>query len=159
MSLKIDNKIRLSNRNIYTIEVNDKGDTIQLDFSDLNLLSKFTKTFKELENLGIDFSDSMREIEKEYSSVQGDKYILEKESKQYELLDDFYNKSRTILDVFLGKGACQKIFGSSNYITMFDDLADALSPCIGDMKKSFENHHMSLRNKYGKAITSKKVKL
>ena len=45
-----------------------------------------------------------------------------------QLIDQFYKDARLALDTFLGKGACQKIFGDKNYANMFNDLLEQLQP-------------------------------
>ena len=55
---------------------------------------------------------------------------------------------RSVMDEFLGKDACQKIFGDSNYITMFEDLFEQLEPHFINLKFNAEKLKDEIVNKY-----------
>ena len=46
---------------------------------------------------------------------------------------------RAAFDEFLGRGGCQKIFGDTNYMTMYDDLLEAFSEPQEDGKSVLEH--------------------
>lgn len=136
------NSIRVRSAAEYRIEVNDKGDEIVFDMTDTSLASKMQKMFEEVDRLNAEFEARAKEIEarpdEPYSCVKvkdpetGDeveRVVLTR--NQYDgaqLIDELYQRSRLALDMFMGAGACQKIFGDKNYEGMFLDLIEQLQP-------------------------------
>lgn len=148
MKQKANNSIRVVSSNLYTIEVNDKGETISLDLTDSSLYKKLQSTYLKLTELSKEMQVKIEEVEQLDSSKKSDGFLSEKEKAQIDLLDLFYQESRITLDGFLGDGACQKIFGNHNFITMFEDLFSALEPCFKDMRKQMKETEKDIRKKY-----------
>lgn len=105
--------LRIKKNNIYQIEVNDEGEYIEFDLEDIGLRSKLYKALDEIKNLENEFNEKIKEIK------------TDKEMAQIE--EDFYKALRIIMDSFLGKGGCQKIFGDRNYANMYNDLFEELT--------------------------------
>ncbi len=138
-------KIRIKSKNEYVIEVNDNGDTISFDLSDPELMLKFDRAFnkvKEIEKVyhqkekeinereiqdeiveGI-LTNTEREIQDEI--VEGILTNTEREIQEFAV--KCFKDMRNAFDEFLGKNGCQKIFGDKNYVSMYDDLIEALEP-------------------------------
>ena len=57
-------------------------------------------------------------------------------------------KMRKEFDSFMGDGACDKIFGDSNYYGMFWQLFDALDPHFKKMKIKSQKAKRKLVDKY-----------
>ena len=55
---------------------------------------------------------------------------------------------REAMDKFLGKGGCQKVFGDTNYIGMYDDLFEALKPELDKMNIKMESFTNRIISKY-----------
>lgn len=105
--------IRIKNNDIYRIEVNDKKEYIEFDLSDISLKAKCFDAYNDI-----------NKISEKYSK------LIEPDMSQEELTKlevKMFKETRAIMDVFLGEGACQKIFGDRNYYGMFDDLFEELS--------------------------------
>jgi hypothetical protein len=130
------NKIRVKSSNIYTIEVNDDGDTIEFDIEDTGLATKMVRTFDKINELIDEYQEKAKEIDARpdepyrKADIDGkEKTVITK--NQYDgamMVDELYSKARATLDNFLGEGACQKIFGNHNYYSMFEDLTEQLKP-------------------------------
>lgn len=136
------NSLRVRSAAEYRIEVNDQGDEIVFDMTDTSLASKMQKMFEEVDRLNAEFEIRAKEIENRpdepYSTVkvkdpetgvESDRVILTR--NQYDgaqLVDELYQRSRLALDMFMGAGACMKIFGEKNYEGMFVDLIEQLKP-------------------------------
>jgi len=105
--------IKIQKKDIYKIKVNDKGEYIEFDLADISLRAKCYDALDELEKLQDEFSEK-------FKTIKDDKELayIEKE---------MFQKMRNAMDVFLGEGACQKIFGDRNYYEMFNDLIRELS--------------------------------
>ena len=140
------NSIRVKSASEYIIEVNDQGETISFDMQDTGLTSKMMRSFDKIDAISKEYTEKAAEIDaredEPYSTVEVEELNeetkkLEKKTKvlvtknQYDgskLIDDFYSEARSAMDVFLGTGACQKIFGDKNYFSMFNDLMEQLEP-------------------------------
>lgn len=105
--------LRVQKKDIYKIQVNNKGEYIEFDLADISLRAKCYDALDELENIAKSF-------EEKYKTIETDKELAHIEKEMFE-------KMRNAMDVFLGKGACQKIFGDRNYYEMFNDLIKELN--------------------------------
>ena len=139
-------KIRVEKKNIYTIEVNDNGDTIEFDLEDIGLNFKLLKALKEVDRIKDYMKKEVSIIDKR-QDVKG-KYISKNEEDLLRLWNKAFKDMRNAMDMFLGEGACQKIFGDRNYIEMFDDLMDQLKPHLEKMKVSYKDIKDRIQNKY-----------
>lgn len=152
--------IRVESKTRYTIEVNDKGETISFDLADFRLTAKLLNVYNRLEELGKQCEEEgKRMLEKEDKVAKKIKTTDESNNKieglvtqnmldTMELANDYYNKARDILDEFLGEGACQKIFGDTNYATMFDDLFEQLEPHFKKMGINYQKLQKGLAKKF-----------
>lgn len=146
-------KIRVEKKNIYTIEVNDNGDTIEFDLADIGLNFKLLKALKEIDRIQNYMKNELTIINKR-QDVKG-KYISKNEEDTLRLWNKAFKDMRSAMDCFLGEGACQKIFGDRNYIEMFDDLMEQLKPHLEKMKISYKDIQNKIAKKY--STTEKKV--
>lgn len=158
-------KIRVKSSSIYTIEVNDNGDTIEFDISDTGLATRMVRTFDKVNNLVDEYQEKAKEIDSrpdepfKKAIVYGKEKVLITKNKydSAAMIDELYQKSRETLDSFLGEGACQKIFGNSNYYNMFDDLAEQLKPHFEKMGINSKNLKAKIVNKYSPNRESKRA--
>lgn len=139
-------KIRVEKKNIYTIEVNDSGDTIEFDLEDIGLNFKLLKALREIDRIQDYMKKELYIIDKR-QDVKG-KYLSKNEEDTLRLWDKCFKDMRNAMDTFLGAGACNKIFGDRNYIEMFDDLMDQLKPHLEKMKISYNDIKKRIENKY-----------
>lgn len=127
----------------YRLEVNDKGEYIEFDLTDITLPVKILEASKELSRI-----HKMHDKGKE-KIIQENKENVNKMNNlliEYEL--KICKKMRDIFDSFLGEGACQKIFGDKNNYGMFENLMDALEPHFEKMKIKMEKAKKKLIDKY-----------
>ena len=150
------NKIRVKSSTEYVIEVNDNGETISFDISDTGLATKMVRTFDKINDLIDEYQEKAKEIDKrpdepfKKAFIDGEEKTLITKN-QYDgaaMIDELYSKARGQLDLFLGDGACQKIFGNHNYYSMFEDLTDQLKPHFEKMGINAENLKAKVVNKY-----------
>lgn len=149
--MKEKNSIRIK-KDIYEIEVNDNGDKIYFDLKDISIGNKYLEAIqkvneekkkynKELQNIFQKYNLKMDKIKK----INFDDGIGR---DIYQLEMNFFYKAREIIDGVLGKNACQKIFGDSNYPEMFDELAKALEPHFKRMQFDIKSRQKELLKKY-----------
>ena len=135
-------EIKRDRSDFYILEVNDKGDTIQFDLTDISLPEKILKASEELKNIDEDYKNNILQIDKEEISKE------EKARKVIEIDKNFSIKSRKIMDSFLGDGACQKIFGDANYYGMYIELFEQLEPHFDKMIIKSKKAKTRLAEKY-----------
>lgn len=135
--------IRIEKDNTYKIEVNDKGEYIEFDLLDIELPMKCLNASKELSKQNNIHRQKIIAVEKQYKDNQ-ELLFINKHNADME----YCNKMRKIFDSFLGEGACEKIFGKTNRIGMFDDLFEQLAPHFNKMQINIEKVKSKLIEKY-----------
>ena len=63
-------------------------------------------------------------------------------------LKKYYEETEKAMDLFLGEGGTQKIFGDVRYLTMFDDLGEMLKPILPNLKINVDSIEKQIREKY-----------
>ena len=144
------NSIRIEKKDIYTIEVNDNGDTIEFDLVDIELPFKCERAWAEVDKISKELQAQLVIISKQEDSKQKGKLLTKKEEATVEAYRKAFKEMRVAMDGFLGEGACQKIFGDRNYLEMFSDLFDALKPHLEKMELTSHGILDRIKAKYGK---------
>lgn len=147
-----DGKIRVKSETLYEIEVNDNGECIYFDISDIGLQAKLVECFDLVNKETSKFSKKEKELlEKSKKEVEDGKELFSKTDREYiQAQENFYKACREIMDKFLGEGACQKIFGDANYPKMYIDLFEQLEPHFKQMGLNKEKMQKNLYKKYMK---------
>ena len=135
-------EIKRDRSDFYILEVNDKGDTIQFDLTDISLPEKILKASEELKVINDEYVKKVLELDKEEISKE------EKARKIIEIDRDFSTNARKTFDGFMGEGACQKIFGDANYYGMCIELFDQLEPHFDKMIIKSQKAKQRLVEKY-----------
>ena len=128
------NSIRIAKKDIYTIEVNDKGETIEFDLVDIELPFKCERALSEVNRIYKDLKAKLVIIDKKEDHKLNGEVMTANEKATMEAYKIAFKEMRVAMDVFLGEGACQKIFGDRNYVEMYDDLFEQLAPHLKKMK-------------------------
>ena len=144
------NSFRIEKRDVYTIEVNDKGDTIEFDLVDIELPFKCEKAWREVDRIAKELQAQIVIISKQEDSKQNGKLLTKKEELTVEAYRKAFKEMRVAMDAFLGDGACQKIFGDRNYLEMYNDLFEALKPHLDKMEINSKGIVDRIKAKYGK---------
>ena len=121
------NKLRVEKKNIYTIEVNDNGDTIEFYLGDIELPFKLQRAYDGIKAAQTQLRGKIAIIEKQQDRKDKKHFWSKNEEDTLKAWKKAFIDMRKAMDEFLGEGGCQKIFGDSNYLEMFDDLFDELS--------------------------------
>ena len=139
---------RIEKKDIYKIEFNDKGEYREIDLLDLNLKFKCLEALDKIEKIKKNALMQEKAINKR-QDVKG-KYLTKNQEDILELYRKTFKEMREAMDLFLGRGACQKIFGNRNYIEMFDDLFEQLEPHLKKIDISMESINKRIAEKYSK---------
>jgi hypothetical protein len=150
------NKLRVTNSNLYVIEVNDNGDTIEFDYTDPMLAIRAMECYDNLEKMAKEIEDEEKKISSRKDDKELNPFITQNQKDLLMLNAEYYEKARGVMDLFLGEGACLKIFGDRNWGTMYDDLFEMLDPHLTKMGVNFQNLQKKAASKY-KAKTNKKA--
>ncbi len=142
------NSIRIEKRDIYTIEVNDKGETIEFDLVDIELPFKCDRALNEVNRIANELQAQLVIISKKEDHKQKGKLMTANEEAVMKAYREAFKQMREAMDAFLGEGACQKIFGNRNYIEMYDDLFRELAPHLEKMKLNTQGVTDRIKAKY-----------
>ncbi len=126
----------------YVLEVNDKGETIEFDLTDIRLPQLIMEAGDNLEKLGKEYAKREKEI------LETCKTDEEKARAYIELDNEHAKKQRKLFDSFLGEGACFKIFGDKENLGQYNALLDALEPHFEKMKFKRDKAQERLAKKY-----------
>lgn len=120
-------KIRIKNKDLYKIEVNDAGEFIEFDLADIGLPYKCYQSLEQLEIIKKETLKAEKELRNKIKQENDKDPFSENNKKLASLEQEAFKKMRKAMDNFLGENACQKIFGDRNYFEMFDDLIKEFS--------------------------------
>ena len=144
------NSIRIEKKDIYTIEVNDMGETIEFDLVDIELPFKCDRALSEVNRIYRELKAKLVIIEKKEDHSLDGEVMTANEKAKLDAHRTAFKEMRVAMDAFLGEGACQKIFGDRNYLEMFDDLFDQLAPHFEKMKLNSQGITERIKAKYAK---------
>lgn len=144
------NSIRIEKKDIYTIEVNDLGETIEFDLVDIELPFKAERALAEVNRIYKELQGKLVIIEKREDHKLNDEIMTANEKAKLDAHRAAYKEMRVAMDAFLGAGACQKIFGDRNYVEMYDELFEQLAPHFEKMKLNTEGIAARIKDKYSK---------
>ena len=126
----------------YILEVNDKGDTIEFDLTDIRLPQLIMEAGDNMEKLGNEYAKKEKEI------LESSKTEEEKVRELFEIENEHSKELRKLFDSFLGEGACYKIFGNKESFGQYNKLMEALEPHFKKMKFKRYKAQERLANKY-----------
>lgn len=135
--------LQRNKEDFYILEVNDNGDTIEFDLTDIGLADKIMKASERILEVDKEYQEN---IEKFTNEFKDDKVELTRNIIKLEMSKSA--EMRKIFDSFLGEGACQKIFGDKNNYGQFVNLMDALEPHFNKMELKIDKAKRRLVEKY-----------
>lgn len=126
----------------YQLEINDNGDYIEFDLTDIGLAERIMNASDDLFKL-VDYEhEQIQKIEEQ------EKDEIEKTRKLIKLDVEVDNKKRQLFDSFLGEGTCQKIFGNKRSEGQYFSLLEALEPHFKKMNIQIRKAKQKLADKY-----------
>lgn len=155
----MNSKIRLQSETLYKIEVNDNGKTIEFDMADPQFYENIQKMIDGQAKADKELSERTEHIENLSTEVAQGEVISEQAKAMVTSMKQYYQTSREAVDEFFGAGACDKIFGNSNYPLMFEQLFTAIQPEFEKAGVQFNKMVKKTRSKYVPKDHKKKVVL
>lgn len=134
--------IERNREDFYRLQINDTDDYIEFDLTDISLPERVLNAADNIAKMDIDYQKEKEEIAKKYEdeATRIRKLITLEREKSIAMRKEF--------DSFLGEGACQKIFGDTNYYGMYLQLFDALEPHFKKMEINLKKGKEKLAKKY-----------
>ena len=134
-------KLNLKKSDTYKLEVNDNGEYIEFDLTDISLPEKIMIASENIKKINDEYINNLLLINQETDEVV-------KTEKAIELEKEKCRQLRIEFDSFLGEGACQKIFGNKNQYGMFENLFEALEEHFSKMEINIKKAKEKLVQKY-----------
>lgn len=126
---------------------NGKELYIEFDLNDIELPLKMNKCEFLVRKAKQDLKFDMIIINKR-QDVKG-KYLLSKnEEDKIKAFNKYYKTMENAIDLFLGKGSVDKIFGETRYYDMYDDLSEMLEPILPKLEVCLKNINNEVKEKY-----------
>lgn len=142
------NSIRVRNKEAYIIEVNDNGDTIAFDITDIELPFKLERAYKMANDATNWLKGQQVIISKKQDTAKKGDFMTVKERATLEAYRECFKKMRAAIDEFAGAGASQKIFGDQNYLEMFNDFMAEMQPHLDKMELKSIDIRKKIEEKY-----------
>ena len=145
------NSIRVRNKDTYIIEVNDNGDTIEFDITDIELPFKLERAQKMAQEAKKWLKSQQVIISKKQDTAKKGDLMTVKERATLEAYRECFKRMRDAIDEFAGKGASDKIFGDKNYLEMFNDFMEEMQPHFDKMELKGIDIRKKIEEKYSDA--------
>ena len=110
---------------------------------------KFDRAFNKVKEIEKVYHQKEKEIsEREIQDEIVEGILTNTEREIQEFAVKCFKDMRNAFDEFLGKNGCQKIFGDKNYVSMYDDLIEALEPHFEKMGLNAKKLKKEVIDKY-----------
>lgn len=143
-------KLRIAKNDIYTIEVNDAGDIIEFDLQDVSLIRRYNAAVEGVTAAMDKLQKDIEAYNRAADENESDDVITPAQLAFLEVYENSFKEMRTAMDLFLGEGGCQKIFGKRNYLEMWSDLFEVLEPHVEKMGIMSDGIRERIKAKYAK---------
>ena len=143
------NSIRVKNKDAYIIEVNDNGDTIEFDITDIELPFRLERAYKMATDAQKWLKAQQLLISKKQDTAKKGDIMTTRERATLEAYRETFKKMRAAIDEFAGAGASKKIFGDKNYLEMFNDFMREMEPHLDKMELKSIDIGKRIAEKYG----------
>lgn len=155
IQLKKDNVLRLR---IKDSEGNDTGNVLEFDLEDASLLLNYQELVEKEKKNRIALNNQILIIEKKQDH-KGKKLLSSNEQAKLEAINDFFNKEKECLDMFLGEGGTDKLLnGRKMGWTSLQEIDEIITTQIAPyFEKSMENVTAKIKQLYKDAVEKKDV--
>ncbi len=142
------NKIKIENTELVQVEINDSGFFIELNPLDMDFPLKAEKASNDMTKLLDHLQQELLVIDKREDVKDG---LLSRNAKDKLLKYKKYNEDcGKVVDELFGEGTTKAAFGNKNYLGMYNDLFNSLTPIIKEVYGNPEGLIDRLKTKYAK---------
>lgn len=145
------NSIRVKSKDAYIIEVNDNGDTIEFDVTDIELPFRLERAKKMAADAQKWLKGQQVIIAKKQDTAKKGDLMTAKERATLEAYRECFKRMREAVDEFAGAGASDKIFGNKDYLEMFNDFMAEMEPHFDAMQLKTVDIRKRIEEKYSSA--------
>lgn len=129
------------------VDENGKEICLEFDLEDIEAPLKYSKCEAMIRKARQDLKLRFAVIDKK-QDVKGKNLLSANEEEKIKYMNEYYKISEEAMDLFLGKGGTQKVFGNRRYWTMWDDLDEMLQPFLPKMKVNLDKITDKVKSKY-----------
>lgn len=142
------NSIRVKSKDAYIIEVNDNGDTIEFDITDIELPFKLERAKQKAADATKWLKGQQVIIAKKQDTAKKGDFMTVKERATLEAYRECFKRMREAVDEFAGAGASDKIFGDKNFLEMFNVFMEQMEPHFDKMQLKGVDIRKRIEEKY-----------
>ena len=142
------NSIRVKSKDAYIIEVNDNGDTIEFDITDIELPFKLERAKQKAADATKWLKGQQVIIAKKQDTAKKGDIMTVKERATLEAYRECFKRMREAVDEFAGPGASDKIFGDKNFLEMFNVFMEQMEPHFDKMQLKGVDIRKRIEEKY-----------
>lgn len=154
----MENYIKVEKKDIFKLGIADENGNpkldengkevyLEFDLADIELPLKLNKCEHLIRKAQVNFKNKLVIIEKKQDK-KGKMLLSSNEEEKVRALQDYYKDMEEAIDLFIGKGGTEKVFGSRRYWEMYEDLSEMLKPFLPQMKLSVTDMTNRIVDKY-----------
>ena len=143
--------IRVVSATNYEIEVNDAGDIIAFDITDIELPFKLERAKKMASDAQKWLKGQQILISKKKDMTKKGDLMTVNKRQTLETFRECIKRLSETTDEIAGTGARQKTFGDKNYLEMFNDFIEQMEPHFDKMQLQGVDVRKRIEEKYGDA--------
>lgn len=154
----MENYIKVEKKDIFKLGIADENGNpkldengkevyLEFDLADIELPLKLNKCEHLIRKAQVNFKNKLVIIEKKQDK-KGKMLLSSNEEEKVRALQDYYKDMEEAIDLFIGKGGTEKVFGKRRYWEMYEDLSEMLKPFLPQMKLSVTDMTNRIVDKY-----------
>lgn len=142
------NKIKIECTEAVKVEINDSGFYIELNPLDTDFPLRIEKATNALSKLEEKLEQEIFLIDKREDVPDG---LLTRNTRDKLLkYKEYNNECGKVIDNLFGEGTSKACFGNKNYLGMYNDLFDSLTPIMKDVYGDANKLLETIKAKYSK---------
>lgn len=131
------------------VYIGDGDDYIELNPLDVGFPLKIESTYKALDRETEKLKQELIILDKK-EDVEGDGLLSRNQKDRLLKIRDYNVKCGQLIDELLGQGTIEKVFKGANYVGMYNDLFEALSPAFKEVYGNPDAVIDRIKQKYSK---------
>ncbi len=129
------------------LDKNGNEEYIEFDLEDINTAENYDKCAEMVRTATANLRDEFTLINKK-ADAKTKGLMTRNEKAKSQAIKKYYRELEEAMDLFLGEGGTNKIFGKVRYLSMFDDLTEMLEPVLPLIKMNYKKIEDKIKEKY-----------